>query len=73
MYFTSGLVGELPMQEVRFLAFAIMQMVWISAMWKPIPAKQSAPALLGAAQYDAVSFEVIGRLRELNARLEELL
>jgi hypothetical protein len=61
------------MQEIRFFAFAMMLMVWISALWKPIPAKQSAPVLLGAAQYDAVSFQVIGRLRELNARLEELL
>jgi hypothetical protein len=73
IYFTHGLVGEWSMQEIRFSAFAVMQMVWISATWKPIPAKQSAPALLGAAQYDAVSFQVIGRLRELNARLEELL
>ena len=73
IYFTHALVAESLMQEIRFFAFATMQMVWISALWKPIPAKQSAPALLGAAQYDAVSFEVIGRLRELNARLEELL
>jgi hypothetical protein len=73
IYFTSSMVTVLPMQEVRYFAFAMMQMVWISALWKPIPAKQSAPALLGAEQYDAVSFEVIGRLRELNARLEELL
>jgi hypothetical protein len=73
IYFTHGLVGEWSMQEIRFSAFAVMQTVWISAIWKPIPAKQSAPALLGAAQYDAVSFQVIGRLRELNARLEELL
>ena len=73
IYFTHALVAESLMQEIRFFAFAMMQMVWIGALWKPIPAKQSAPALLGAAQYDAVSFEVIGRLRELNARLEELL
>jgi hypothetical protein len=73
IYFTSWLVTKSSMQEIRFFAFAMMQLVWISALWKPIAAKQSAPALLGAAQYDAVSFQVIGRLRELNARLEELL
>jgi hypothetical protein len=73
IYFTSSLVGELPVQEIRYFSFAIMQLVWLSAMWNPIPAKRAAPALLGAEQYDAVSFGLIGRLRELNARLEEML
>jgi hypothetical protein len=73
IYFITSMVPVLPMQEIRFFAFAMMQLVWISALWKPIAAKQSAPALLGAAQYDAVSFQVIGRLRELNARLEDML
>src|ERR1700722_3556569 len=60
-------------EEIRYAGFAMMLALWISALWKPIPAKQAVPALLGAEQYDAASFGVIGRLRELNARLEEML
>jgi hypothetical protein len=73
---TSSLIPlfDVPIwREVRYAGFFTMLLLWIGALWKPIPARQAIPALLGAEQYDAVSFGVIGRLRELNARLEEML
>jgi hypothetical protein len=59
--------------QVRVISFEAALVVWISALWKPLPSAQPAPQLLEPGVYAVVSSQVSGRLRELNARLEEML
>jgi hypothetical protein len=60
-------------EQVRVISFEAALVVWISALWKPLPSAQPAPQLLEPGVYAVVSSQVSGRLRELNARLEEML
>ncbi len=60
-------------EQVRLISFEVAIVVWIAALWKPVPMAQPAPQLLEPGVYEVVSSQVSGRLRELNARLEEML
>ena len=59
--------------QVRVISFEVLLIVWISALWRPLPSAQPAPQLLEPGVYALVSSQVSARLRELNARLEEML
>jgi hypothetical protein len=60
-------------QEIRVDAYFIAMLTWLFAIWKPLPEPQRKPALLDSSVYPAFGPQVSVRLRELNARLEELL
>ena len=54
-------------------SFAISMLIWLAAVWKPVPAEAPSTAMLGAQAYGQVMPEVNLRLRELNSRLLEIL
>ena len=54
-------------------SFAISMLIWLAAVWKPVPAEAPATAMLGPQVYGQVMPEVNLRLRELNSRLLEIL
>jgi hypothetical protein len=58
---------------IRQGSFAIADLFWIVALWKPLPQSWSTPELVAPSLYEAVSMQVSSRLRELNGRLEEML
>lgn len=58
---------------VRMLAFQLTKVVWLAALWKPLPDEPPAPVLLGQETYDALAPQVNVRLRILNERLLEIL
>jgi hypothetical protein len=59
--------------QVRLISYEVVLVVWLSALWKPLPSAQPTPQLLEPGVYALVSSQVSGCLRELNARLEEML
>jgi hypothetical protein len=67
------LAYESVWKEVRVASFAVSILIWAAALWKPLPDVQRVPNLLGAEVYSTLAAVVNVRLRELNARLEEML
>jgi hypothetical protein len=59
-------------EELRLRSFNIAVILWGIALWKPLPAAQPAPVLLGRDDYERLSPIVTMRLRELNTRLLEM-
>ncbi len=59
--------------QIRMISFDVSYVIWLLALWKPLPAPSRAPELLEPGVYSIVSSQMSGRLRELNARLEEML
>ena len=53
-------------------SFDIALMMWLVALWNPLPAMQRARPLLGPDEYERLSPEVAAQLRELNSRLLEI-
>jgi hypothetical protein len=60
-------------QKVRQLSYPVVVFVWLFALRNPLPEARPAPALLDAGVYDEFVPQVNMRLRELNARLQEIL
>ncbi len=58
---------------VRLSSSDIAIVVWCLALWKPLPAEQPAPVLLGQQVYDELTPQVNYRLQILNQRLLEIL
>jgi hypothetical protein len=54
-------------------SFAISMLIWLAAVWKPVPTEAPATAMLGAQAYAQVMPLMNLRLRELNSRLLEIL
>lgn len=59
-------------QDFRHVSFNIATIFWFVALWKPLPARQPAPVLLGQGEYDRLAPQMTLRLRELNTRLLEM-
>jgi hypothetical protein len=59
--------------EVRVQGFNIVLLIWMGALWKPLPAAERAPLLLDPRVYAELTPQVSIRLRQLNSRLEEML
>jgi hypothetical protein len=60
-------------REIRVDSFLVPLGIWIAALWKPLPAREQAPAMLDPVVYATMTPVVSIRLRELNARLEEIM
>lgn len=62
-------------REIRGDSFIWAECVWFAAiaLWKPLQERQRAPVLLDSEVYSQMTVVVTVRLRELNARLEEIL
>ncbi|HLJ42134.1 MAG TPA: hypothetical protein VKT50_11660 [Candidatus Acidoferrales bacterium] len=60
------------LQIIRQTSFNIATIFWLVALWKPLPARQPAPVLLGPGEYDRLAPQMTLRLRELNSRLLEM-
>jgi hypothetical protein len=60
---------------LSLVAFNIASLIWLAAVWKPVPAVAAtvAPAAMDVEALGASRLEVNARLRELNARLSEIL
>jgi hypothetical protein len=58
--------------DIRGASSELAIVLWCVALWKPLPAARSAPALLEAGIYLRVSPEMNDRLRELNKKLQEM-
>ncbi|HEY4739471.1 MAG TPA: hypothetical protein VIH76_02630 [Candidatus Acidoferrales bacterium] len=54
-------------------SFTISMLIWLAAVWKPLPVEVPATAMLGPRAYGQLMPEVNLRLRELNSRLLEIL
>jgi hypothetical protein len=59
--------------EIRGDSFILAEIVWLVALWKPLPEQQRSPELLDSRVYSEMTPVVNFRLRELNAHLEEIL
>lgn len=59
--------------EVRGDSFILSELVWLIAIWKPLPVPRPSPNLLGFQDYSVMTSSVNVRLRELNSWLEEVL
>lgn len=59
--------------EIRLDSYALASLTWLAVLWRPLPAPRRAPALLDPGIYSSMAPKVTGRLRDLNARLEEIL
>lgn len=59
--------------QVRALSFNVATFLWLVALWRPLPEAQPAPVLLDQETYDELSPQLSFRLRQLNARLSEML
>ncbi len=65
--------ARFPIWEgLRNVSFNIATIFWFVALWKPLPARQPAPVLLGQGEYDRLAPQMTLRLRELNTRLLEM-
>ena len=53
-------------------SFDIALVIWIVALWHPLPAIQNSRALLDHDKYEQLSPQVTAQLRELNTRLLEM-
>jgi len=62
-------------REIRGDSFELAEGIWFAAiaLWKPLQERQRAPVLLDSEVYSEMTVVVTVRLRELNARLEEIL
>jgi hypothetical protein len=60
-------------REIRADSFVLATLIWGAALWKPLPDAHGMPKLLDAEVYSRLAPAVNVRLRELNARLEEML
>jgi hypothetical protein len=62
-------------REVRGDSFLFAEIIWLTAIaiWKPSEEQQRLPVLLNSEVYSELTPVVSYRLRELNARLEEIL
>lgn len=58
--------------EIRVDAYLFTLAIWIAALWRPLPAREERPVMLEPATYSKLTPEISVRLRELNARLEEM-
>jgi hypothetical protein len=66
-------IANFPLwQIIRQTSFDIAMIFWVVALWKPLPARQPAPVLLAADEYDRLAPQMTLRLRELNSRLLEI-
>ena len=54
------------------VSFDVAMIMWVVALWKPLPAIQPSRVLLGQEEYDRLSPQVTAQLRELNTRLLEM-
>lgn len=57
---------------VQHSAFDIALVMWVVALWKPLPAERPAPVLLSGNEYKTLGPAVTLQLRELNTRLLEM-
>ena len=58
---------------IRGASFQAALVIWCWALRKPLPAPRPAPLLLEQQVYDEMAPQVSHRLRQLNAKLEEML
>jgi hypothetical protein len=58
---------------VRHVSFGLALVAWCIALWRPLPAPRPAPVLFEREVYDQIAPQMSSRLRELNARLSEML
>jgi hypothetical protein len=73
-FFNHWLAAYLPYWgEVRVQGFNFVLLIWLVALWKPLPAPGKMPVLLDPEIYANVTLQVNTRLRQLNARLEGML
>lgn len=73
LYFEWLLPYSALWQKVRQLSYPVVVFIWLLALRNPLPEARPAPALLDADVYDEFVPQVNMRLRELNARLLEIL
>lgn len=59
--------------QVRLFSFKLATLLWFLALRKPLPEAQKAPVLLDQETYNELEPQVSFRLRQLNARLSEML
>lgn len=59
--------------EARGDSFILAELVWLIAIWKPLPVARPSPNLLDFQEYSVMTSSVNVRLRELNSWLEEIL
>ncbi len=58
---------------LSLVAFNITSLIWLAAVWKPVPVMRPVVVAVEVDAFDASRAEVNVRLRELNARLSEIL
>jgi hypothetical protein len=58
---------------IRMISYQMATVIWCLALRKPLPPSQPAPVLLEPRVYEQLATQVSFRLRELNARLLEML
>lgn len=58
---------------LTLVSFNIASLVWLTAVWKPVPAITATPSAPELGEFGASAPEMNARLRELNARLSEML
>lgn len=58
--------------DLRSFSFNIAVVMWIVALWRPLPARHPSPVVLSDNQYREFAPQVTARLRELNSRLLEM-
>lgn len=54
------------------VSFDVAMIMWVVALWSPLPAIQHSRRLLGQDEYDRLCPQVTAQLRELNTRLLEM-
>ncbi len=59
-------------RAVQQSGFDIALVMWVVALWKPLPAERPAPVLLSGNEYERLAPAVTLQLRELNTRLLEM-
>jgi len=59
--------------DIRVVSFQVALVMWIVALWRPLPVVTPAPALLPQTVYDELSPQMNYHLRLLNQRLLEIL
>jgi hypothetical protein len=58
---------------LTLVAFTITSLIWLAAVWERVPAMGPVREVLAVDTFGASRLEVNARLRELNARLSEIL
>jgi hypothetical protein len=59
-------------KQLSFAAFDVASLLWVFALFRPLPARQLAPTMLSPSAYPEMAPVVTSRLRELNSRLLEI-